>query len=56
MYEEESFAAMLTSLCLITEYSVDSIQRTILLKILLLKKNFKKSLLKILFTNSKQYF
>ena len=33
-------------------YSVDSIKRTVLLKILLLKK----SLLRILFTNSKQYF
>ena len=37
-------------------YSVDSIKRTFLLKVLLLKKNFKKSLLKILFTISKQYF
>ena len=37
-------------------YSVDSIKRTVLLKVLLLKKNFKKSLLKILFTISKQYF
>ena len=37
-------------------YSVDSIKRTVLLKVLLLKKNFKKSLLKVLFTISKQYF
>ena len=34
MYEEEGFAAMLTSLCLITEYSVDSIKRTILYNVL----------------------